>query len=130
MRAADIVHQMVQQSVQASQPTDLRIGTVTHDNPLEITINTAMAPLRAPVLLLTAAVVEKKIPTIGHSHTVGESTTRSALGDISCVENGKALPVESGYIVLNRALAVGDRVLLLRVQGGQRFIVLSRIFEG
>ena len=33
------------------------------------------------------------------------------------------------FYYLNRRLEEGDRVLLLRVQHGQKFIVLSRIFE-
>ena len=47
-----------------------------------------------------------------------------------CWEDGKKLPVKDGFIILNRRLEEGDRVLLLRVQHGQKFIVLSRIFEG
>ena len=51
------------------------------------------------------------------------------LGHIVCYEDGKPLPVEDGYIVLNRGLAAGDKVLLLRVMRGQQFVILSRIFE-
>ena len=46
-----------------------------------------------------------------------------------CYEHGNPLPIRDGYIVLNRALEVGDNVIMLRVQNGQRFIVLSRVFE-
>ena len=72
---------------------------------------------------------------LGGSYTTGDALTPDAytsdqrLEDIVCYEDGKALPVEDGYIVLNRGLAVGDKVLLLRVMRGQQFIVLSRIFE-
>lgn len=89
---------------------------------------------------------------LSHSHTVGSSSTSSALGgsyptsveqdgeefesstalkkeEIVAVEHGKPLPVREGYIILNRGLELGDKVLLLRVQHGQKFIVLSRIFE-
>lgn len=48
---------------------------------------------------------------------------------IVCYEDGKPLPVEDGYIILNRKLEEGDKVLLLRVCRGQQFIILSRIFE-
>lgn len=65
-------------------------------------------------------------PTTG---ALGDVESTSALGGVACVENGVTLPVENGYIILNRALEVGDKVLLLRVQNGQKFIVLSRIFE-
>ena len=57
MELRDVLQQMIQENTRAGQPTDLRIGTVTKADPLEITINTQMAPLRAGVLLLTECVV-------------------------------------------------------------------------
>ena len=36
--------------------------------------------------------------------------------------------MEDGYIILNKKLETGDKVLL-RVCRGQQFIILSRIFE-
>ena len=121
MELRDILYQMMQENQRASQPTDLRIGTVTSADPLEITVDPAASPLRAQVL---------------YSNSAGGTTeglterypTEEALSQIACLENGKALPVEDGYILLNRALAVGHKVLLLRVQNGQKFIVLSRVF--
>lgn len=56
-------------------------------------------------------------------------TSDRRLERVVCYEDGRPLPVENGYIILNRGLAVGDRVLLLRVMRGQQFIILSRIFE-
>ena len=136
MELKDVLYQMMSESQKASQPSELRIGTVTSVNPLEITINTAMAPLQQSVLVLTASVVEKKIPILQHTHTItdtytGGGSASDALlqNQIICVENGQNLPVENGYIILNRALEVGDKVVLMRVQHGQRFIVLSRVFE-
>ena len=68
--------------------------------------------------------------TYGTSSALGGSvTSASALDSVACVENGVSLPVRDGYIILNRGLEEGDRVLLLRVHNGQEFIVLSRIFE-
>ena len=114
--------------------------------------------MRSPVLILTEAVVEKKIPvlqhrhhinTLGHSHSCPDGGTSTNLTDsyptlyslasegadgdqsqnVVCYEHGNPLPIRDGYIVLNRALEVGDNVIMLRVQNGQRFIVLSRVFE-
>ena len=126
-----VMQLMMQKNQQAMQPTDLAIGTVTSASPLEITSNTAMAPLRQSVLYLTENVIEKKIPILQHNHTCPDGTTSNALlqGEIICQEDGSSLPVEGGYIILNRALAVGDKVLLLKVQRGQKFVVLSRVFE-
>lgn len=138
MELKDILQQMTQESMKSAQLTDLQIGTVTAVDPLEITISASMAPLRAGVLYLTVDVVEKKIPVVQHSHTIkvtdtftggGSATCSTELTNIVCYENGTALPVENGYIIFNRALAVGDKVLLLRVQNGQKFVVLSRVME-
>lgn len=148
MELRDVFQMMIQQTSEALALTELVIGTVTAADPLEISIDSTMDTLRAPVLYLTAAVVEKKIPILkhthqitglGHSHTAPEGGTSTnltdtyetleALADIACTEFGKPLPVEDGYIILNRALAVGDKVLLLQVLHGQKFIILSRVFE-
>lgn len=148
MELLDAFQQIVQKSVAALSPAELVIGTVTAADPLEISIDPAMDTLRAPVLYLTAAVVEKKIPVLKHTHQItglghshsapegGTSTdltgtyeTASALENIACTEHGKPLPVQDGYIILNRALAAGDKVLLLQVLHGQKFIILSRVFE-
>lgn len=136
MELKDIFQQMTQESMKSAQLTDLQIGTVTSVSPLEITVSTSMAPLQAPVLYLTVNVVEKKIPVLQHNHVIhdtytggGESEDNLMQSDIICYENGTALPVQNGYIILNRALEVGDIVLLLRVQNGQKFVVLSRVME-
>lgn len=139
---------MMQKNSDAMQPTDLSIGTVTSASPLEITISTAMPPLPASVLYLTSAVVEKKMPMLEHTHKTGglqhehtipsgstgpalsgEFESSKELTSVAVMENGKPLPVKGGYIILNRGLETGDKVLLLRVQKGQKFIVLSRVFE-
>lgn len=138
MELKDILQQMMQESMKTAQLTDLRVGTVTAVDPLEVTISAAMAPLRAGVLYLTSAVVEKKIPIVEHKHIIsvqdtytggGSAECSTELSDIVCTEYGTQLPVENGYIILNRALEVGDKVLLLQVQNGQKFIILSRVFE-
>ena len=128
MELKDVFYQMIAEGQRASQPAELRVGTVVSVSPLSISINTAMAPLQQSVLLLTSAVIERKIPVLSHTHTVSGQETGDALEDLACLENGAALPVENGYILLNRGLQEGDRVVLLRVQGGQKFLVLSRVF--
>lgn len=72
---------------------------------------------------------------LGGSYPAGDGLIQDAfpsdkrLGDIACLEDGKKLPVKDGYIILNRGLETGDKVLLMRVMRGQQFVVLSRIFE-
>ena len=145
----------------ASQPTDLQIGTVVTAPPegeLEIRISEAMAHLKSEVLYLKESVIEKKIPLLkqrhkfSHTHvgvhgtnqppTPSEYTEYSTLSegssgdvqteDIKGWEDDRVLPLskDGKYIILNRALEAGDKVLLLRVQSGQKFIILSRVFGG
>ena len=158
MSLAGAIQYLAEQSRQAGQPTDYLTGTVTSEDPLKITIDTTMQELQAQSLLLTEPVVEKKIPvlthkhyisTLSHMHTCPTGTTSQALTgqylgedslvseganttlqgeNIVCYEHGEALPVEDGYIILNRKLEQDDKVLMLRVSSGQLFIVLSRIF--
>lgn len=114
-------------AVASSQPCDMVIGTVTSIHPLEIKTSASAPPLRSQVLYLTSAVVEKTMTTLSHNHTVNGDTTSTELQNVVVTENGTVLP-NSGGITLNRGLTVGDKVLMMKVQSGQKFIVLSRIF--
>lgn len=130
MELRDILNQMMDQNRQASQPAELKVGTVTATAPLAISINPSMAPIQSGLLYLTAAVVERKLSPLSHTHTLSQGSTGTGLENVVCTENGTALPADSTGITLNRGLEVGDKVLLLRVQRGQKYIVLSRVFEG
>jgi hypothetical protein len=50
-----------------------------------------------------------------------------------CTEHGTDLPTDSNsdriVITINRKLEKDDKVLMMRVSAGQKFIVLSRIFD-
>ena len=159
MNLAETLYKMMQDSMKAGQLTDVVIGTVTSEEPLEITIDTTMQVIKQQLLLLTEPVIEKKIPVLTHKHYISTLThthtcptgatspglTGQYLGEnslvsegynatlqgenIVCWEDGKELPIEDGYIILNRKLEQDDKVVMLRVNAGQRFIVLSRVFE-
>ena len=158
MNLVDALVMVSNEQNKASQPCDMEIGTVSSVKPLTVERDIAQAPLSEAVLILTESVIEKKIPildhihhinSLGHSHSCPDGGTSTDLtgsyptlkslvseganGDqtqaIICYEHGKPLPIKDGFIILNRALEVGDKVLMLRVQHGQKFIILSRIFE-
>lgn len=158
MNLVDALVMVSNEQNKASQPCDMEIGTVSSVKPLTVERDIAQAPLNEAVLILTESVIEKKIPildhihhinSLGHNHSCPDGGTSTDLtgsyptlkslvseganGDqtqaIICYEHGKQLPIKDGFIILNRALEVGDKVLMLRVQHGQKFIILSRIFE-
>ena len=140
MELLDALHQIAQQSQGASQPTDMRVGTVVSASPLEISINGMMAPLKAPVLILTESVIEKKFTSLAHSHELTDlynnqgvcqpaGSCSTELSGVQGYIDGKAVPSEDGFVIIQPGLKTGDKVLLLRVQNGQKFIVLSKVYE-
>ena len=151
MELIDVLQKICQTNYKAMAPTELVIGTVVSAAPLQITINTAMAPLEASVLYLTSAVMPKTLSSLKHTHeveglehlhTINNEETDKALGEtyettealpneeVIWTEHGVPLENTEAGITLNRGLIAGDKVLLLRVQQGQKFVVLSRVYEG
>ena len=111
MTLLEAVTQVVEKSNAAAQLTDIAVGTVTSASPLTITIDATQTPLQASVLLLTETVTERRTTALKHKHTEEE-------------------PDALDNVLLQRGLAAGDKVLLLRVQHGQRYVVLSRVVGG
>lgn len=62
-----------------------------------------------------------------------DTTIIDTILDAVCTEHGVDLPTDSNseriVITTNRALEKDDKVLMMRVSAGQKFIVLSRIFD-
>lgn len=115
MDLIDVINSIIQENTKAQKPTELAIGTVTSDSPLEIQINPNMPPLPEAVLLLCESVQEKEYevePTTAF-------TSALATKEITC-------PSVIGTIQRD-ALTVGEKVIMLRVLKGQQYIVLSRI---
>ncbi len=98
---------------EAGKPVNVVIGTVTAANPLTITTEQQM-PLGKSQLILSRNVT---------SHTVSVNVdwnTESADGHTQPVQGTKTMTINNG-------LAVGDKVWMIREQGGQRFIVVDRV---
>lgn len=131
MELKDVIQQMIFETMKAYQPAEMQIGTVTSTNPLEITLDGTMQPLKASVLYLTETVIEKSIPILEHTHTTPQGVTDAALlqADITCDEHGSNLGTQGGRIIFNNALKVGDKVILQRSQNGQKFVIQSRVYD-
>ena len=146
MNLTDAIQLTIQRSHDATPHTDLVIGTIATVNPLSVNLNTYAPPITAGFLLLTEAVIEKKIDlhhTHNHAHTHADPQGGTS-GDASPVAtdsgtlynnpftNAPLFPdygTDSTSRIVTPALAIGDKVLMLSVSGGQQFIILSRIVE-
>ena len=87
-------------AVMARDPMCVKIGEVTATSPLAIRINQKIH-VPAQQLMLTSAVCD---------HEVAQTSAGT-----------------KNTVTVHQGLQKGDRVLLLRCDGGQRFIVLDRL---
>lgn len=60
----------------------------------------------------------------------GSYPTVIQIENLEFIEHGEHLAIEEdgALVTVNRALRVGDEVVMLRVLDGQKFIILSRVF--
>lgn len=102
-----IIKKAAVDAVHASDPTAIKIGEVISINPLKIKINQKM--------------------TLGKSHLILTDNVRDFSVKMT-VENdtNNAIP-ESIMCKVHRGLNSGEKVILLRCDGGQKFIVLNRL---
>lgn len=100
-------------AVEASKPVAVLFGTVTAVSPLEINVEQKMT-LGQEQLILTKSVTDHTVEmTVDHQ-------TEEALDHRHPYQGKKTFK-------LHRALKAGEKVILLRVQGGQQFVVWDRV---
>lgn len=101
----DILHKIIQESVEGQKPADLVFGTVAALSPLSVTLENTMQPIPEAAIILTE-------PVIARTVSVTATTTDGARVTVN-------VPVTEG-------LKAGERVVMLRCSAGQRFVILSR----
>ena len=108
-------------AVNASQPSDFSFGKVIGTNPLKILVEQKMT-LGAAQLVLTRNVTDYKTRVTVDWLTGTES---GGSGDSSFASHKHSIAGTKEMTVHN-ALQVGDEVILLKKQGGQKYLVLDR----
>ncbi|MDR2360581.1 MAG: DUF2577 domain-containing protein [Oscillospiraceae bacterium] len=144
-----LIQTVVANYIKNADLTDIAIGTVETEPPeLSVKImGSELPPIKKQALLLTQSVVEQRIVIAKHTHevephkhtdSVGGNTTEESETNLDELVtavgyvNGAAQPVVSGdafTVWTNTALKSGDKVLMISVMGGQRYIILSRVFD-
>lgn len=92
-----VMQEIMQENQKAMKPTEVAFGTVATVSPLSILVDGTSQPKPEAGLILTEAVIPKTVQGGG-----------------------------GGMVVVNKGLAVGDKVVMLRVSRGNRYIVLSK----
>ena len=88
---------------EASKPVAICFGKVTSEAPLGI-------------------LVDQKLPITAKQIVMSRNVT-----DFETNTSSKEKAGEKTEVIIHNQLAVGDEVILLRVQGGQKFVVLDKI---
>lgn len=122
----EIIKQAAIEAVTASNPCAIVFGTVTSIDPLKINVEQRLT-LDASHLILTSLVKDIEVDvTIDysteehtHNHTIPNGLTSN--------ETHKHAIKGKTTMKVHLGLKVGESVMLLRVQGGQKYIVLDRV---
>jgi len=110
------------EAVMASKPTAVVYGKVISTSPLKISVEQKLT-LTSAQLVLTRNVTDYEVSmTVDH---VTENTSGGS-GEASFASHNHAYQGKKLFTVHN-GLVVGDEVLLIQMQGGQRYIVMDRV---
>jgi hypothetical protein len=110
------------EAIDATKPTALVFGKVTSSSPLKINIEDKMT-LTAAQLVLTRNVTNYKVNmTVDHQ----TEDTSGGSGDSSFASHHHSYKGKKEFTIHN-GLVVGDEVVLIRMQGGQKYLVLDRV---
>lgn len=126
MDLGNIIKNLSVAAVGASNPVNITIGLVTSINPLVITPD-QMMPLPAEAFMLTSAVIDHEVDATVNWQTESTSSSGSNYDAFSSHSHSVR---GTKTIKINNSLKVGDIVILLRQQGGQKFIVLDKVVSG
>lgn len=145
MELLEIVKQAAIDAVKASQPCDVLFGRVMNISPLQININQKLI-LTSDFLVLTKAVqdyevdvevshyVEDETFKESHVHTFSGSDSEgntfegtTSTGNLRGHHKHKYIGKKK--IKIYNGLRVGEEVIVIKVQGGQKYVVLDRLTE-
>lgn len=111
----EIIKRAAMEAIEGQKPAGIAIGTVENENPLEIRVEQKLL-LRSEQLILPQSMTDFEIEI--ELETGTESGGEPAH---SHVISGKKT------VKIMNALKSGESVLLMRMQGGQKYIILDRM---
>lgn len=127
-----LIKQAAVDAVNAKDPMSFKIGVVSSVSPLKISLNQKIT-ISASQLLLTNAVREYTVyATVNHTTDAGLSGVNITTSDST--ESTEPISLEHSHTytgckkyTIHQGLKTGEKVLMLRCDGGQKFIVLDRL---
>lgn len=108
----NVIKQAALDALETNQPVTVMFGTVSKENPLEVNVDQRFT-LDADFLIVPESLTRLEID-LRHVHTAPGGMTDDAL---------------TQPVVIRPGLQSGDRVVLLRIQGGQKYLILDKVVE-
>ena len=121
-----LMKQAALDAVNASKPAEICFGKVTSASPLKILVVQKMT-LGAALLVLSRHVTDY-ITTVSIPTEYGWVTQSQSggSGEAAFASHNHNIIINRQKITVHNGLAVGDEVILIRQQGGQKYIVWDR----
>lgn len=119
-----VIKSVARDQYDALKPSDVTFGTVISVSPLEINIDQRMT-LPAEFFILTKAVLDHYVDiTVSH-------VTEDRAGGGGYAEFASHNHDYKGCkkILVHNGLKIGEKVILVQAQGGQKYVVLDRVFD-
>lgn len=121
-KSVENIKRAAMEAVKASMPSGVYFGTVISASPLKISVEQKMT-LTEKQLVLTTLVQDFSV-NMTVNHTTENRSGGS--GDASFASHNHEYKGTKSFLV-HLGLKAGEKVMLIREQGGQKFIVLDRI---
>ncbi len=118
MSLINLIKKAAIDAVKQSSPMEIAYGTVENENPLEINIEQLNENISGDMILLTSNVMNHDVNVEVDDET--EESLGSQYNHIHLYQGEKKH-------VHKKGLKLGEKVLLLRTDGGQMYIVLDRL---
>lgn len=128
MALSQLIKQIAMEAVESSAPTKLVFGKVTKIKPLEIYIESKLIIKEADGQIKLTRQVTDYETEITPIDWVSENTSGGGSSYDSFASHNHAIKGRK-KVKIHNSLKVGDSVLLLRMQGGQVFLVIDKIGE-
>lgn len=132
----ETIKQLAREEVGSTRPVNVLFGTVTKDSPLEITLD-QHGVLTQEFLILSREVTEHEIEmTVDHITEEPDNPQTAKMsgggGDSSFIAHVHTHKHKHPYkgrkvFLVHKGLVVGERVILISVQGGQKYLILDRV---
>jgi len=114
-------------AMEASKPVNVFFGKVLSTSPLQIDVEQKMILGKAQLVLSRSVTDYKTSITGGNVKNYYYTGANPPEGGTAPVSPDHVHAIGKVNITVHNALKVGDEVILIRQQGGQKYIVIDRI---